>query len=342
MLTRTLLCLVAAWLLASCGQGHKASTQDISREEDDSLVILFTGDVLLDRGVRQEAGRRGWPWLFSGVESLFHSADATVINLECPLTQVSTPLGKRFIFRADTCTASVMRRAGITHATLANNHTNDQGFQGLSSTISSLRRAGITPMGWGDSPEQRLSPTLIQKGPITAALFCAVLFPLENWMPSETDTAPCQVDASRLAEAIRTYRSLHPSHRIICVLHWGIEFQPTATPQQIRQARTLISAGADAIIGHHPHVVQPRHPSDPIPVFYSLGNFVFDQRTPEATRATVARLTLRPDTLLATSIPIRIHRCRPLPDTRVGKSTSPSSPKPIPTPAGHDFYVHRR
>lgn len=276
------------------------------------MVILFTGDVLLDRGVRREAQRHGWPWLFSGVDSLFHTADATVVNLECPLTQVSTPLGKRFIFRADTCTASVMRRAGVTHATLANNHTNDQGFQGLRSTVASLRRAGITPMGWGESPEQRLSPTLIQKGKLTAALFCAVLFPLENWMPADSDTAPCETDASRLAGSIRAYRSQHPSHRIICVLHWGVEFQPYATPLQIRQARTLIAAGADAIIGHHPHVVQPLRPSDPVPVFYSLGNFIFDQHTPQACEARVARLVLRPDTLMVTTIPVEIQRCRPV------------------------------
>lgn len=311
MLTRVLLLLLTALSAASCRQGAASSTQT-AREVDDSLVILFTGDVLLDRGVRGEAQRRGWPWLFSGVDSLFHTADATVVNLECPLTQVSTPLGKRFIFRADTLMASVMRRAGVTHATLANNHTNDQGFQGLRSTVASLRRAGITPMGWGDSPEQRLSPTLIQKGDLTAALFCAVLFPLENWMPGDTDAAPCETDASQLAETIRVYRSLHPSHRIICVLHWGVEFTSCATPQQIRQARTLIAAGADAIVGHHPHVVQPLRPSDPIPVFYSLGNFIFDQRTPAASRAQIACLVLRQDTLTATVIPVNIRHCRPV------------------------------
>lgn len=311
MLTRTLPVFLAMLLAVSCGRGVTSQT-GISREEDDSLVILFTGDVLLDRGVRREAGKHGWGWLFSGVDSLFHTADATVINLECPLTEVSTPLGKRFIFRADTCTASVMRKAGITHATLANNHSNDQGFQGLRSTVEVLSRAGITPMGWGDNPEQRLSPTLIHKGSITAALFCAVLIPLENWMPDPSDTSPCRTNAAQLAEAIRAYRSRHPSHHIICVLHWGTEFQNYATPQQIRQARVLTAAGADAIIGHHPHVVQPQRPHDSIPVFYSLGNFVFDQHAPETCRAVMARITLRRDTLKATTLPIRIHHCRPV------------------------------
>lgn len=312
MLMRQLHVYLAILLAISCNRGQTLTT-DISSEEDDSLVILFTGDVLLDRGVRREAGRHGWPWLFSGVDSLFHKADATVINLECPLTEVSTPLGKRFIFRADTCTASVMQRAGITHATLANNHSNDQGFQGLRSTVATLHRAGITPMGWADTAEKRLSPTLIRKGGITAALFCAVLIPLENWMPDNNDISPCQTDAATLAEAIRTHRSLYPSHRIICVLHWGIEFQPYATPQQIRQSGALITAGADVIIGHHPHIVQPTRPSDPIPVLYSLGNFIFDQRTPKACQAQIARLMLRHDTILATTIPVSIQQCRPVP-----------------------------
>lgn len=308
---RQLLVSLAILLAISCNRGQTLQT-DISREEDDSLVILFTGDVLLDRGVRCEAGRHGWPWLFSSADSLFHTADATIINLECPLTEVSTPLGKRFIFRADTCTASVMRHAGITHATLANNHSNDQGFQGLRSTVNTLYRAGITPMGWGDTTEQRLSPTLIRKGDITAAIFCAVLIPLENWMPSPGDISPCQTDAATLAEAIRTYRSRNPSHRIICVLHWGVEFQTYATPQQIRQAQVLTSAGADAIIGHHPHVVQPQRRHDRIPVLYSLGNFVFDQHMPQACQARIARLILRQDTLLATTIPVSIQQCRPI------------------------------
>lgn len=267
----------------------------------------------MDRGVRREAVKHGWPWLFAEMASLFQKADATVINLECPLTEVSTPLGKRFIFRADTCTASVMRHAGITHATLANNHSNDQGFQGLRSTVVSLIQAGITPMGYDDDTRPQLSPTLIQKGDLTAALFCAVLFPIENWMPEHCDTVPSQTNVAHLAQTIRAYRALHPSHCIICVLHWGVEFHPYATPQQIRQARVLSASGADAIIGHHPHVVQPQRQSDRIPVFYSLGNFIFDQRTPETNQAMVARIVLHQDTLKTTTIPISIRHCRPVP-----------------------------
>lgn len=324
---QTLTALMLMLAAMSCRQGecrqHRAAGGST-----DSLVILLTGDVLLDRGVRQQALRYGgWQWLFSGTDSLFRTADATVINLECPLTETATPLGKRFIFRADTATASVMRRAGITHATLANNHTNDQGTQGLRSTVAALRRAGITPMGCSNddtgsntavlrpsgAPQQHIAPTLISKGSITAALFCAVLFPLENWMPRPGCITPCQTDAASLARAIRAYRRAHPAHRIVCVLHWGIEYQQQATPLQRRQARTLISAGADAIVGHHPHVVQPPLPRDPVPVLYSLGNFIFDQRTPATTRASVARLVLRPDTLTATAIPVCIKNCRPEP-----------------------------
>lgn len=314
MLRRARLPLIAvavAFLTAACG-GGPPGLNDSACENSDSLVILFTGDVLLDRGVRRAAEHRGWDWLFAGVDSLFHAADATVVNLECPLTETNTPLGKQFIFRADTCTASALHRAGVTHATLANNHTNDQGFQGLRSTAASLCRAGITPMGYGSDMEQRLAPTLVSKGRLTADLFCAVLFPLENWPSDPHDIAPCQTTAARLAEAIRRHRAAHPDHRIVCVLHWGVEFQSRATPQQIRQAQTLIAAGADAIVGHHPHVVQVRRQSDPVPVFYSLGNFVFDQSLPETRRAEMARIIILPDTLCAEAIPVSIVRCRPV------------------------------
>lgn len=312
MLKQHIIAVSAVLVLTSCrptGTGKAQETQ----EKGDSLVLLFTGDVLLDRGVRYQAERHGWDWLFAGVDSLFHTAHATIINLECPLTEVSTPLGKRFIFRADTCCASVLRRAGVTHATLANNHTNDQGFQGIRSTIDVLLRTGITPMGWGRTEEERLTPTLISRGDVTAALFCAVLFPLENWDANPDDAAPCQTNAFRLAQAIREYRTRHPKHCIICVLHWGVEFQPYAAPQQMHQKHVLVAAGADIIIGHHPHVIQPPHSGDPIPILYSIGNFVFDQHTPETCETEVVRLTLKPDTLRLETLPMQIRDCRPEP-----------------------------
>ena len=100
-------------LFSSCRQQTK----------EDTLSILFTGDVLLDRGTRPWIEREGVKGLFQGVSEAFQKADAVVINLECPLTERHTPVGKKFVFRGKPTWAKALRQAGITHAALANNHT---------------------------------------------------------------------------------------------------------------------------------------------------------------------------------------------------------------------------
>lgn len=302
-------CFLLILFFASCTFQTKSGEAD-----RDSLVVLFTGDVLLDRGVRPLAERKGVEWLFGEVSPLFREADAAVVNLECPLADTPSPLAKQFVFRADRKWAQDLRKAGVTHASLANNHTVDQGFPGLSSTVDALSEAEIQPMGCGVSMEERLKPSVIEKGRLRMALFSAVLFPIENWVSCpEMKLAPCQVDASTLARAVRSYRKEHPEDCIVCVLHWGVEFQHLPTPQQRREATLLMNAGSDALIGHHPHVCEPLEYLQGRPVFYSLGNFVFDQHLPEACVGQMARLVLKSDTLEVSEQTVDILRCRPIP-----------------------------
>jgi len=283
-----------SFLLLSCSPGEK-----------EGLVLLFTGDVLLDRGVRPVVEERGVEYLFSDVRDDFARADAVIINLECPLSDTLSPIGKQHIFRADTRWAAGLRAAGITHACMANNHANDQGRRGLRSTARALREADITPLGYGTTPAERTRPVLIRGNGITAALWGAVTFPLENWLPSDSLPDVCQLSAEALARDIRAYKTAHPDHYAIAVLHWGMEFQTTPSMRQRLGAAALVGAGCDAIIGHHPHVVQPVGQTAGKPVFYSLGNFVFDQTSPATRQAIMAELTLTPDTLTARAIPVR-------------------------------------
>lgn len=278
----------------------------------DTLSIVFTGDVLLDRGIRPMVEHQGAEALFTGVQTTFRRADAVVINLECPLTDRKTPLSKRFVFRADAACADGLRRAGVTHAAMANNHTNDQGRNGLADTYHNLRRAGIIPLGYGTTRTEQLTPTLLRKGDVCVALFNAVLFPLENWQHAEGKPGICQVTETTLAQAIRTYRRQHPSHRIVTVLHWGAEFQRVPHITQRRQARLLTDAGADAIVGHHPHVIQSRDTVNGKPVFYSIGNFVFDQTHPDARKALLVTLRFVAEGMAEVHADaVQIKRCKP-------------------------------
>ncbi len=261
--------------------------------DDGEVVILFTGDVLLDRGVRPTAEKRGVGYLFEEVQPYFEEADAVVINLECPLTDTVLPVNKQYIFRADADWASELRRVGVTHAALANNHTIDQGRGGLRDTHRHLCDAGITPMGYGLSQAERFSPTVISKSGQHIAIFNALDLPLENWLPAEDAPDICQATGEQLAQAVHEYHSAHPETRIAVVLHWGTEFQTLPTIHQRRMARRLSDAGADAIIGHHPHVLQPIDSIGSTLVFYSLGNFVFDQQPPLARTSMMARLHFR-------------------------------------------------
>ncbi len=287
----------------------------------ESLEILFTGDVLLDRGVRRVAERNGISYIFSDVSPSFRKADAVVINLECPLTDTVSAINKKYIFRADAEWADSMRAMGITHAALANNHTNDQGRRGLLATYQHLKDVGIVPIGYGLTDEQRVGPTVIRKGGVSVALFNSVMMTLENWHNLDDRPGVCQASYEDLARAVNEYKQSHPKTWIVVVLHWGTEFQSNPNMTQRMQARRLAGAGADAIIGHHPHVLQSidtinvteRQVSHPSLVYYSLGNFVFDQTPPKTKEAMIVKLRfLSDESIVADTVPVRIDGCRPM------------------------------
>ena len=186
-----------------------------------------------------------------------------------------------------------------------------QGRQGLADTYQALRASGITPLGYGHSTEEQLSPAIIRKKGVKAAVFNAVLFPLENWQHAEGQPDVSRPSIDRLAGRIRQYKAEHPSSFIVAVLHWGTEFQPHPHVQQRYYAHKLMQAGTDAIVRHHPHVVQPLEHIGTHPVFYSLGNFVFDQSHPDCRKASMALLRFKASEVQAWVIPVKIRQCRP-------------------------------
>ena len=197
---------------------------------EECLSIAFTGDVLLDRGVRQQIQR-------GGVKVLF-------------------PLHKKYIFRAEPGWMEELAKAGISHAALANNHTMDQGRSGLIDTYQHLLSAGITPIGYGNTSSESCQPVVIKKGKIKVALFNSVTLPLENWVYLENDPGICQQPIEEMEEEIKNFKQENPESYVVVILHWGMEYQSSPTLSQRKGARRLIRTGADAITGHHPHVIQ--------------------------------------------------------------------------------------
>lgn len=266
---------------------------------------------MLDRGIEKVIERKGFTYLFSDVSSAFRQTDAVVINLECPLTNENNPTRKPFVFQAKPCYADSLRKMGVTHACMANNHTYDQGTKGVADTKHYLSKAGIEPIGVGKTSTERLRPKLIVNGRDTLALFSISFLMPCNWDNKEGAMGINITTASQLASTIRLFKQKHQQAKIVVMPHWGIEYDTLASAMQHQQAETLVNAGADLVVGHHPHVMQNSESIRGSNVFYSLGNFVFDQNRKVTQKAAMLEVTLNRGLLKSQLIPINISHFRP-------------------------------
>ena len=223
---------------------------------------LFVGDVMLDRGVALYAKKFGRDALFKGVEELFQSADAVVANLEGTLTTNTSIAQKnnailRFTF--DPAYTALLKSVGFTAVSLANNHALDFGVDGYTQTVQNLTSAGIVSFG---SPrnDRNLSNSLELQGQKVCFVGYHDLY--------THDPKPVVTEIEAIKDSCA---------HVVVFVHWGEEYQPRENPRQVLLAHMFIDAGADLIIGAHPHVVQPIEIYNSKAIFYSLGNFMFDQ-----------------------------------------------------------------
>lgn len=275
------------------------------------LSVIFGGDVMLDRGIRMQISRQGMSHFTDGLMPEISKADYTIINLECPATEIVAPLTKKYVFRAEPAWLTDLREAGITHGILANNHSYDQGRAGLVSTAKNLELAGITPIGFGQTQTSACAPVVLLKNGMEVAVFSSVTLPLEGWMYLHDSPGMCQASIEDLVQSVSLYRAAHPASFIVVTLHWGIEYQSTPTPVQREQAKALVTVGTDLIIGHHPHVVQTYERINGKPVFYSIGNLIFDNPRTITHRGILVKLTLHPKGHDITIIPYETVKNKP-------------------------------
>jgi poly-gamma-glutamate synthesis protein (capsule biosynthesis protein) len=278
-----------------------------------SFVITLTGDILLDRGVRQVVEQKGIDQLFSaGIDSVFQTSDAVVGNLECPATKVHAPVFKQYVFRAEPEWLSDLNRHGVTHLNLANNHSIDQGRIGLMDTRENIIKAGMTPVGAGQNQEEADEPVLLTDSPRRVWLIASLQLALENF--SRLPDHPCvsQQTIETLCQRIAKLKQADPKCFIIVSLHWGWENHVEVVPRQRYEARQLIDAGADCLVCHHTHTRQPMETYQGKPIFYGLGNFIFDPRRDLNRHGAMVRLTITEQGATAEEIPIVIRQCCPV------------------------------
>jgi len=289
-----------------------AVTDTAMQGGDSTLTVVLTGDILLDRGVRQVIEHRGADHLFSdGVDSVFRQSQIVVGNLECPATKIEEPVFKRFIFRAEPEWLDVLRSHGVTHLNLANNHAIDQGRKGLLDTRQNISSAGMVPIGAGENMQEATKPVLLADWPRRVWLVPSLQLALENF--SYLPDKPCvsQEPMDSLLARVFRLRKADSTAVIIVSLHWGGEHTLQPVPSQRHDAHMLIHAGADILVCHHTHTLQTIEDYHGKAIYYSVGNFIFDQQKPLNSRACMVRLRIKKDGLHTETIPIVIRHCVP-------------------------------
>lgn len=255
------------------------------------VVINAVGDILLAGSGTKAYERHGYEYSFQKVSSELKTGDLTVGNLEGPLSAAGTEdRQKKYRYRMSTKAASALRGAGFRILTLANNHMMDFGPVALSETLSALDAQGLLYVGAGrnEVAARRMAVAETPGGKV-AFLAYSYTFPTSFYAgPVSAGTARASVAAVRADVAVAAKAARH----VVVSFHWGREGASAPAPYQRAAARAAIDAGADVVLGHHPHVLQGVEWYGKGIIFYSLGNFTFGTLSTVADRSIIARIFL--------------------------------------------------
>jgi poly-gamma-glutamate synthesis protein (capsule biosynthesis protein) len=235
------------------------------------VKVIFGGDMMYDRHIRLRTQEHGLEWPLQALAPLFHTANAVIVNGEGPITtfsskSVGSAVGSHdnFIFTFPIGVAQTWQSQGVTHVNLGNNHILNFGQEGLQQTWTYLNESGIAAFGY--TGQQRDVATQ----PRTQTLaFPGLRIALVNYN---------QFVAGGEKAVFADIAAVRPTHDVVIVYtHWGDEYAQVIRPPIRDLAHRMIDAGADLIVGSHPHVVQPVETYNGKQIYYSLGNLVFDQ-----------------------------------------------------------------
>lgn len=241
------------------------------------MSVLFTGDVILDRGVNDEIKLHGDTLLVNALKKS-GKKDFFIINYEGTFTNSDISQNDLYNFKTDESKASLIKQGGVTHVSVANNHIFDFGNIGFKNTISAIRKQNLTPLG------ETCKPKILTKGNHKCAILSASL--------TTYNDSFCISSIEQLKNSVELFGNENQSIPLILYIHWGLELQPKPENWQRDLARDLVKLGVDAIIGHHPHVIQTIEFINGTPVFYSIGNYIADAYLPDTDYSYTVELTV--------------------------------------------------
>lgn len=257
--------LVAACLALACG---------FTSAQEAKFSLVFAGDTTLDDAPGALIQRGGDP--FAAFASLFAQADLRIVNLECVVATTGEPADKNYTFRAHPRVLPVLRKH-VDGVTLANNHSGDYGRQAFAQMLGLLRDAGLAQAGGGMNLAQAHTPWMLERQGLRVAVLS-----YNEYMPRSFEAAHdapgiAWSEDEQVVDDIRHARAHHKADLVLVFMHWGWENETVANPRQRQLARRMIDAGADAVIGGHPHVTQNIEHYQGKPIIYSVGNFIMKE-----------------------------------------------------------------
>ncbi len=251
--------------------------------------------------VQQHGENAPWACLITLADSI-----RWVVNLEAPLTTHARPWipEKPFVFQVDPRWSSLLSHWRVTGVTVANNHILDYGWEGWKETRTALQKTGIPWVGLGDHIRDARRPLFLQvDGYRVGILAYSLTYPERYWAgPRKGGTAFghlrwIQKDITKTREK---------ADFVVVIFHWGRERWPILRPYQRTLAHAAIDAGADLVVGHHPHVLQPVERYHGHTVVYSLGNLLFGSSSLRPEGA-VLLMRLEPDSVRFRYIPLEVR-----------------------------------
>lgn len=254
-----------------------------SSTEDDRLTLLFSGDVLLSDHVLNAYDKA------NGIHGVLdeeycrqiEESDFFMVNQEFPFSDRGTAAeDKQYTFRLPPKRAALFGEMGIDGVTLANNHALDFGQEALLDSCQVLDGAGILHTGAGANLEEARRPVSVEiKGKRIAIIGATRVIPVADWAAGRQH--PGMLAAYDMTVLLDEIRARRQDHDFVAVcIHWGIERDERPQEYQRTMARQMIDAGADLVVGSHPHVLQGMEYYEGKPIVYSLGNFVFGSSIP--------------------------------------------------------------
>ncbi len=257
------------------------------------LRIAAVGDIMLGGTAAPEMRKYGYDYPFELTRNILKQGQIVFGNLEGPLTDGGVAgTVKQYVFRSPPDkVAPALARAGFNIVSLANNHTLDYGPEGLEDTRAALEKAGIRAAGAGRNVMEARQPVYMVADGITVAFLAySLTLPEEFWAgPDKPGTAFGHESFVRADVAAAREKA----DLVVVSFHWGQEGKTELRDYQTQLAHAAIDAGASAVLGHHPHILQGVERYKNGVILYSLGNFAFGSFSNTATRSVIALLTFR-------------------------------------------------